>query len=442
MLASALLNKIESSEFTLGVVGLGYVGLPLAMGGLAQGVKTIGFDINQARVDDLMAGKAVFTHLDQGLISEALETKMFEATTDMSRMGEPDVIAICVPTPLTRHREPDLKYVTQTVEAIAASLRPGQLILLESTTYPGTTRELVAPILEKSGLKKGEEFFLGFAPEREDPGNESFTSTSIPKVLGADDDESRKLADAFYRKVFAQTVPVSSTATSEAVKITENIFRAVNIALVNELKVIFAEMDIDVWEVIEAAKTKPFGYMPFYPGPGLGGHCIPIDPFYLSWKAKEFGLPARFIELAGEVNTQMPKYIVDKLIQSLDDFQKKSINGANILVLGVSYKKNIDDIRESPSLRIMELLEGRGANVDYSDPYIDEIPQTREYSSLKGKTSKPTTSEALAAYDAVLLCTDHDDYDYDNVVNYAKLIIDSRNAFGARGLTADHIVKA
>ena len=316
------------------------------------------------------------------MMAEALSTQRFEATADFKRIDEPDAILICVPTPLTRNREPDLSYIVRTGRTIAERLRPGQLVVLESTTYPGTTDEVLRPLLEADGLKSGRDFFLAYSPEREDPGNPNFSTSSIPKVIGGDGDDARSVAEAFYRQLVVQTVPVSTPATAEAVKLTENIFRAVNIALVNELKVVYAAMGIDIWEVIEAAKSKPFGFMPFYPGPGLGGHCIPIDPFYLTWKAREYEIATRFIELAGEVNTRMPHVVLDSLVEAVDRLGGRSFSNAKILVLGIAYKRNVDDIRESPSLKLIELIEKRGAFAIYHDPYVDTIPVTREHPTL------------------------------------------------------------
>ena len=347
-----------------------------------------------------------------------------------------------MPTPLTAHREPDLTYVENTAKAIAPHLRPGQLVVLESTTYPGTTRDVVKPILEASGLKSGRDFFLAFRPEREDPGNAKFSTRVIPKVVGGDGTAAAEIADALYSTFVPKTVPVSSPETAEAVKLTENIFRSVNIALVNELKVVYAAMGIDVWEVIEAAKTKPFGFMPFYPGPGLGGHCIPIDPFYLTWKAREYELSTRFIELAGEINTAMPRYVVARLADELDARAGKGLNGARILMLGLAYKKNVDDIRESPAFKLIELLEKRGAACDFHDPYVPVVPRSREHPDMAGRKSVPLDPAAVAGYDAVLIVTDHDNVDYVSVAKSARLVVDTRNACARAGAVGPHIVKA
>jgi UDP-N-acetyl-D-glucosamine dehydrogenase len=360
----------------------------------------------------------------------------------MGRLSEPDVILICVPTPLTKHLEPDLSYVTKTAESIALCLRRGQLIILESTTYPGTTDEVLRPILEATSMKSGNDFFLAFSPEREDPGNQTHTTATIPKVVGADDAASRFLACAVYESYGSVTVPVSSSATAEAVKITENIFRAVNIALVNELKLVYGRMGINVWEVVDAAKTKPFGYMPFYPGPGLGGHCIPIDPFYLTWKAKEYELSTKFIELAGQINTSMPEHVVNALAQALDQRFKKGLNGSRVLVLGIAYKKNVDDLRESPSLRLIEKIEARGAVVDYFDPFIPVVPMTREHADLAGRHSVEWDLNSLCAYDAVLIATDHDGVDYPSLARSARLVIDTRNACARSGADLERVLLA
>jgi UDP-N-acetyl-D-glucosamine dehydrogenase len=347
-----------------------------------------------------------------------------------------------VPTPLTRYRDPDLSYVENTCRDVARTLRPGQLIVLESTTYPGTTDEVMRPILEATGLKSGKDFFLGYSPEREDPGNRDFQTSTIPKVVAGDGEAASELMTAFYQAVVQTVVPVSGTRTAEAVKLTENIFRAVNIALVNELKLVYDAMGIDVWEVIDAAKTKPFGYMPFYPGPGLGGHCIPIDPFYLTWKSKEFEQPTRFIELAGEINTAMPRHVVEKLAEALDRRLGRALSRSKVLLIGLAYKKNVPDIRESPSLRLMELLLERGADVAYHDPFIAEIPKTREYGHLKGRQSVSLGAMPQEGYDAVVIATDHDSVDYAALERDAPLLIDTRNVFARRGISSDKVVKA
>jgi UDP-N-acetyl-D-glucosamine dehydrogenase len=439
---SDLVTAFESRSALVGIVGLGYVGMPLALTAAKAGFRVLGFDINEPRVAQINRGESFISYIPTELLSDAIKDRRFEATADFSRLNEPDAILICVPTPLTRHREPDLSYVVNTTRAIAARLRKGQLIVLESTTYPGTTEEVVRPILEAAGLTSGRDFYLAYSPEREDPGNPDFRTARIPKVIGADSTNALALAEALYAQFVIQTVPVSSAATAEAVKLTENIFRAVNIALVNELKVVFGAMDIDIWEVIEAAKTKPFGYMPFYPGPGLGGHCVPIDPFYLTWKAREYDITTRFIELAGEVNTRMPYYVVNRLIEALDRRAGKSIGAAKILMVGLAFKKNVEDTRESPSLKLMELLGKRGARVDFHDPFVPVIPVTREHAALAGRPSVPLTPEGVASYDAVLIATDHDEIDYRLIVRHARLVIDTRNACQRAGILDDKVVKA
>jgi UDP-N-acetyl-D-glucosamine dehydrogenase len=441
-LVESLLTKIERRDFTVGVVGLGYVGVPLALAAAEAGLTVLGFDINRQRVEQLNSGRAMFTHIPDSRMEAAIRSGRFVATSDLDRLNEPDAILIAVPTPLTRNKDPDLTYVVRTVEAIAARLRRGQLIVLESTTWPGTTTEVVRPILERSGLSVASDFFLAFSPEREDPGNARFSTANIPKVVGGDGPEALQLAAALYRALVVEVVEVSSPAVAEAVKLTENIFRSVNIALVNELKVVFDAMSIDVWDVIHAAKTKPFGFMPFYPGPGLGGHCIPIDPFYLSWRAREFGIVTRFIELAGEINTAMPQHVVNRLAEALDRRSGRGLKGASILIIGAAYKKNIDDMRESPALVLMELLARRDAVVRYHDPLVPVIPPTREHAALAGMMSVPLQAETIAEADAVLIATDHDAIDYAMIATSAALVVDTRNAMASRGLTGDHIVKA
>ena len=425
-----------------GVIGLGYVGLPLSMAIARLAFRVIGFDVDSTKPPKLNAGQSYIGSVSDAELGRLAREKRFEATDDFDRLATCDVIVICVPTPLTRHRQPDLSYIEDSSEAIAKRLRKGQLIVLESTTYPGTTREIMKPILERTGLIAGQDFFLGFSPEREDPGNQAFETATIPKVVAGLGKEAKALVELFYGAAVKNIVPVSSTDAAEAVKITENIFRAVNIALVNELKVIFSAMNIDVWEVIEAAKTKPFGFMPFYPGPGLGGHCIPIDPFYLTWKSREFDLPTRFIEHAGEVNLAMPRYVVDTLAQALDKRCGKPLSGARILILGLAYKKNVPDIRESPSFKLMELIEGRGAKVDFHDPYVDEIPPTREHQEFQGRRSVRLDEAGVASYAAVLISTDHDNVDYALIARKAKLIVDTRNVMAHKGLTSVNVVKA
>ncbi len=435
-------DRLANRSAVVGVIGLGYVGLPLAAACARGGFTALGFDVDPAKIEDLNAGRSYIDAVPSADLAGHVAAKRFRATADFSELTACDVIVICVPTPLTRHREPDLKYVTVTAETIARHLRPGQLVVLESTTFPGTTEEVVKPILEASGLKSGVDFFLGFSPEREDPGNASFRTVTIPKVVAGEGPVASALVQSFYGAVVDKTVAVSSPAVAEAVKITENVFRAVNIALVNELKVIYDAMGIDVWEVIDGAATKPFGYMPFYPGPGLGGHCIPIDPFYLTWKSREYGLTTRFIELAGEINVGMPRYVVARLEQALDRAQKVSLSAAKVLILGLAYKKNVSDVRESPSFELMELLARRGAAVDFHDPHVAEVPMTREHADFAGLRSVALTPQTLAGYNAVLVATDHDAVDYGLVASYAQLIVDTRNVFARKSIPAEGIVKA
>lgn len=410
------------------VVGMGYVGLPLALAFARKGFRVVGIDIDQGKVDLLNAGRCYIRHIDERAISSVIANGTFRASSNFSHISECDAILICVPTPLTRHREPDLRFIVATTEAIQPYLTHGQLIVLESTTYPGTTTEVVRPILERSGMNSGRDFFLAFSPEREDPGNTNFDTTSIPKVVGGDGPEALRFATLLYDQIVPRTVNVSSCECAEAVKLTENIFRSVNIALVNELKIVYEKMGIDIWEVIEAAKSKPFGFMPFYPGPGLGGHCIPIDPFYLTWKAREFEVPTRFIELAGEINTLMPYYVVEKLAEALSCRRERALKSARVLVLGIAYKKNIDDMRESPALKIMEILESRGARVEYFDPYVPEIKQTREHAGMTGRKSIEWNQQELKTFDAAIIITDHDHVDYQGLCELVPLVIDTRNA--------------
>ena len=438
----AVVARFSSRDATIAVVGLGYVGLPLMLTAAERGFRVIGFDIDRAKVDEINAGRSYIRHINAESIGALRRSERIEATDEFARLAEVQAILICVPTPLTRQREPDLTFVIGTTKAIAPYLRPRQLVVLESTTYPGTTREVMQPILEESGLVSGRDFFLAYSPEREDPGNAGFGTADIPKVIGGDGPDAMRVARALYDQIVASTVPVSSPEAAEAVKLTENIFRSVNIALVNELKVIYEAMGIDVWEVIDAAKTKPFGFMPFYPGPGLGGHCIPIDPFYLTWKAREFELSTRFIELAGEVNTAMPRRVVDKAVASLSARLGRALHGARALVVGVAYKKNVDDLRESPALKIMQILEERGAEVSFHDPFFPEIPVTREHASLAGRRSTPLTAPALAKIDLALICTDHDAVDYALLVECCPLVIDTRNVCARLGLGDDRVVKA
>jgi UDP-N-acetyl-D-glucosamine dehydrogenase len=423
-----MLARFTDRTATIAILGMGYVGFPLALATHAQGYSVLGFDVDARKVEMLNAGKSYLKGIGDEAIGAMVRAGKFHASADANDLAKADALLMCVPTPLTKNREPDMSYVVATTETIAKHLRPGQLVVLESTTYPGTTAELVIPILEKTGLKAGVDFYVAYSPEREDPGNGLYSTHTIPKVVGADDAKALKLAEVFYSAIVSRAVPVRTAATAEAVKLTENIFRSVNIALVNELKMVFEKMDIDVWEVISAASTKPFGFMPFYPGPGVGGHCIPIDPFYLTWKSREYGMPTRFIELAGQINERMPEYVVNRLREGLDLHYRRGINGARILMLGIAYKSDVDDMRESPSLFVLEKLEAFGATVEYHDTNIPEIPHTREHDHLAGRRSVALTKEQLAAYDAVVICTKHSDVDYGFVVENSKLVVDTRNA--------------
>ncbi len=439
---AAIHRRFEDGTASVGVVGLGYVGLPLVRTLSRNGFTVIGFDVDEAKVTELIAGRSYIRHIPSTDIVALNESGRFRATSDFSDIAEVDAILICVPTPLNRHREPDLSFVTATAETIQPHLKAGQLVVLESTTYPGTTDDELRPILERGGLRSGVDLFLAYSPEREDPGNPNYETATIPKVLGGDGETAMALVSALYGKIVARVVPVSSTATAEAVKLTENIFRSVNIALVNELKVVYEKMGVDIWEVIDAAKSKPFGFMPFYPGPGLGGHCIPIDPFYLTWKAREFGISTRFIELAGQINTAMPEHVVRRLAEELDQRFAKGLNGARILIVGLAYKKNVDDMRESPSLVLMRMLEERGAEVDYHDPFIAQIKPSRGHPELTGRRSVAFTSEVIASYDAALIATDHDILDYGLLVGSSKMVVDTRNATRNVADLRDRIVKA
>jgi UDP-N-acetyl-D-glucosamine dehydrogenase len=433
-------DKIVDKSARVGIVGLGYVGLPLARAFIAAGYRVLGFDVDQAKVDQLRAGRSYIGHLDPKWVSRCIDDGTLEPTAEMGRLDEPDAILICVPTPLTDSRDPDLSYVESTARQIARRLRPGQLVVLESTTYPGTTRDVMLPILAESGLTCGKEFFLAFSPEREDPGNADYTAGGIPKVVGGLDPISLRLAEKLYGGAVTQVVSVSSCEVAEACKVLENTYRAVNIALVNELKKVFERLGIDVWEVIAAAKTKPFGFQAFYPGPGLGGHCIPIDPFYLSWVARKHDVPTHFIELAGEVNAGMPDYVVERVSLALNQ-ARKPINGSQICILGVAYKRDVDDPRESPAFRLMEQLAARGAKLSYSDPHIPRLPRMRHY-VVPQLTSRELTKEFLAEQDCVLIVTDHTAFDYDLIVKHSRIVVDTRNATSRVITTGATIVKA
>ena len=419
---------IQDKSARIGIIGLGYVGLPLANAFINAGFTVLGFDVDQAKVDRLAAGESYIKHISSETVSGWLSAGQFEATSDQTRMGEADALLICVPTPLSESRGPDLQYVEGTARAIAAALRPGQLVVLESTTYPTTTRNVVLPLLAESGLSVGSDYFLAYSPEREDPGNPDYSAAGIPKVVGGIDEPSGQVAAALYEQAIVQVVPVGSPEVAEACKILENTYRAVNIALVNELKTLLDRMEIDIWDVINAAKTKPFGFQAFYPGPGLGGHCIPIDPFYLSWLARQQGMTTRFIELAGEVNSEMPTYVVSRLTEFLGE-TGKSLQGSRICLLGMAYKKDVDDPRESPSFVLMDLLRDQGVELTYNDPHIPVLPSMRHH-DVPDLSSSELTPEFLASQDCVLIATDHSAYDYDHVVRHARLVVDTRNATG------------
>jgi len=436
---TALFDRISNRKALVGIIGLGYVGLPLARAFAQNGFRVLGFDVDTSKIDKLMAGQSYINQIPAADI-RTMRERGFEATDRFDRLDEPDAILICVPTPLTDAREPDLTYVTNSTQAISAQLRPGQLVVLESTTYPSTTRNVVLPILEASSLNAGTDFYLAFSPEREDPGNATHSVSNIPKVVGGLDEASTDLAAALYAAVVVNVVRVSSPEVAEATKILENTYRAINIALVNEMKVLYDRMGIDVWEVIDAAKTKPFGYQAFYPGPGLGGHCIPIDPFYLTWVARQYGMSTRFIELAGEVNTAMPAYVVGKVADALND-RGLPVKGSKVALLGMAYKKDVDDPRESPGFELMDLLMKKGAALCYNDPHIPVLPRMRHYPHLKME-SRVLTPEFLASQDCVLIATDHTAYDYAFIVRHARLVIDTRNATRQVREGRDKIIRA
>jgi UDP-N-acetyl-D-glucosamine dehydrogenase len=427
-LSDELRAKISDRTAVIGIIGMGYVGLPLALTFSEKGFRVLGFDVDLSKIDALRLGVSYIKHLDGERLKVARSSGRLEATAEFARLSEPDAILICVPTPLTPQREPDMSFVAGTATQIASHLRTGQLVVLESSTYPGTTDELVRELLETSGLKGGRDFFLAFSPEREDPGNRSFSTSTIPKVVGGIDPVSGDLAQALYDQVITKTVRVSSARTAEASKLVENIFRAVNIALVNELKIVFDRMGIDIWEVLDAASTKPFGFMRFNPGPGWGGHCIPLDPFYLSWKAREFGVAPKFIELAGEINVAMPAYVVEKIQHALNT-RGKPFKGSRILVLGVAYKKDIDDPRESPAFEVIDRLLKSEAVVSYHDPYIERAPRMRSWPDLPPMASVPLTPETLTSSDAVVIITDHSSVDYEMVARHAPVVVDTRGVF-------------
>ena len=434
-----LSQKIEDKSALIGIIGLGYVGLPLALEFANKKFNTVGFDIDETKIPILMKGESYIKHISEDRIKKSVESNKFEATSDFSRLKYCDCIIICVPTPLDHHRQPDLSYIENSGKVVAQYLKKGQLITLESSTYPGTTEEILLPLFENAQMKVGEDFFLAFSPEREDPNNPVYSTSTIPKVVGGVTSACLEIACKLYDQVIVKTVPVSSPRAAEATKLLENIYRSVNIALVNELKMVFERMDIDVWEVIEAAKTKPFGFHAFYPGPGLGGHCIPIDPFYLTWKAREFDVNTKFIELAGEINTYQPYYVVEKSQDELNKYGK-SLHGSKVLILGAAYKKNIDDMRESPSLKLIEIFESKGAQVDYSDPFVLKLPITRKYKYEM--ESVELSAKNLNSYDLIVLATDHDSFNYQLIADNSKLIIDTRNVFERLGIKKSQIHKA
>jgi len=463
------LSKISEGTIKVGIIGLGYVGLPLALEFAENNISVLGFDLDDEKVNKLNNKETYIKHIPSARIANSVENGYFRATTDFSRLPEADALIICVPTPLNQHREPDLSFIESTAKTIQKYFRKGQLVTLESTTYPGTTEEILLPLFEEAPVQQakvkmallpegeeftgkdtylnslpekfvvGQDFFLAYSPEREDPNNPEFNTKTIPKVIGGVTENCLEVARSLYDQVIVKTVPVTSPRVAEATKIVENVYRSINIALVNELKMVFQKMDIDVWEVIDAASTKPFGFKAFYPGPGLGGHCIPIDPFYLTWKAREYEINTKFIELAGEINTFQPYYVVQRAMEVLNE-NKKALKGSNILILGVAYKKNVDDMRESPSLKLIEILREHGATVDYNDPYIPKLPPTRKYKY--NMRSVELTKDNIARYDLILLSTNHDDYDYEFIHSNAQLILDTRNAFKQKGLVNGKIYKA
>lgn len=437
----SLMDAFTNKTARVGVVGLGYVGLPLAVTAAQRGFAVTGFDIDDTKMTRLDARDSYIGAVASKDINALAKMGKLDWTTDFKRLADCQAILICVPTPLTKQREPDLSFVEVTTREIARHIRPGTLVVLESTTYPGTTDEVLAPILAESGLKLGEDIFLGFSPEREDPGNARYNTSTIPKIVAGSGKEAGQLIESLYAGIVDQVVRVSTTQTAEAVKITENIFRAVNIALVNELKLVYDRMGIDVWEVIDGAATKPFGYMPFYPGPGLGGHCIPIDPFYLTWKAREHEVPTRFIELAGEINTAMPNHVIDRLREIVDREVGKGLSRARILLVGIAYKKNVADMRESPAMKLLELLDEAGAETAYIDPHVPEIPPMREYRQFTARPAADPAGLAPGQFDAVLIATDHDAVNYAALLDLGCPVIDTRNAIARRGLSMERVVK-
>jgi UDP-N-acetyl-D-glucosamine dehydrogenase len=440
--ANRLEGAIAARTAVVGVIGLGHIGLPLAAAIASAGFRCIGLEAEQAKISLLKAGQPYVDGAPDDKLWALVRSNRLVATAEPAELAQCEVVILCVPTPLTAQRTPDLSAVEAAAGAAAHHLQPGRLVVLESTSYPGTTLEIVKPILERSGFTSGSEFFLGFAPERDDPGNRDYQTFAIPRVVSGDGVDAQRLIQKFYQAVVQQVVPVSSPTVAEAVKMTENVFRAVNIALVNELKLIYQAMGVDIWEVVEAASTKPFGFMPFYPGPGVGGHCVAVDPFYLAWKANALGHPARFIELADEINMQMSNYVIDRLDEALNRRYAIPLTRSKVLVVGIAYKKNVADVRESPALRIMQLLEEREAIVAYHDPHVPCIPPLSEYPTFAGRRSTELTAQNIRAFDAVVLATDHDALDYQLIAAQAPLVVDTRNAFGRASIQGDHIIKA
>ncbi|MDZ4405810.1 nucleotide sugar dehydrogenase [Prosthecobacter sp.] len=425
-------KKLHNHSLKVGIMGMGYVGLPLGLLFAEKGFKVVGVDPDERRIRTLNQGRSPIRHIKNERVKAVVKNGTFQATAAPSGLSEVDVVLICVPTPLTKQREPDLSYVESASEWVAGNVKPGCLVILESTTYPGTTRDIVAPILRKAGLKPGTNVYLAYSPEREDPNNANFSTASIPKLVGGTDSTSGKLAVLLYEQIISKVIPVTSAEVAEAAKLLENIFRSVNIAMVNELKIVFDRMGIDIWEVVNAAKTKPFGFMPFYPGPGLGGHCIPIDPFYLTWKAREFDISTKFIELAGEVNTNMPYFVISKLQDALGS-RGKSLRGSRVLLLGLAYKRDVDDFRESPTLKLMEILERNQCRVTFHDSFIPQFPGDHHFPALKPRKSVPLTRKNVAEADAVLICTDHSNVDYRSLAQWASIIVDTRNVMPSGG---------
>jgi UDP-N-acetyl-D-glucosamine dehydrogenase len=436
-----LKTKIANNDATVTVVGMGYVGLPLALNFAKAGLRTFGLDIDPQKVATLNRGESYIEHIDAARIAAVRDGGNFEATVDFSCVADSDAVVICVPTPLTKHHEPDLSYVVSTVESIVPHLKAGQLVSLESTTYPGTTDEELLPRIEKQGLKVGKDCFLVFSPEREDPGNPDFSNTTIPKVIGGVTPACLEAGCALYDKVCDQVVPVSSARAAEFTKLLENIYRSVNIGLVNEMKIVADRMDVDIWEVVQAAATKPFGFTPFYPGPGLGGHCIPIDPFYLTWKAREYNIHTRFIELAGEINESMPQYVVHKVTETLNQ-KSKALRGSKILIMGLAYKSNVDDVRESASFKLMDLLSEQGAEIDYFDPHVPTVPPTREHARWTGRKSIEWTQQNASSYDCVLIATAHGEYNLEEIVTWCDTLVDTRNILANHKTKPGQVTKA